>query len=382
MAVGSRLLCSLAVSLGTRPMRTRMHAADSVDAPGLGDYDAPSSGLPPAPAGAERAHRAGFVSIVGSPNVGKSTLMNRLLGEHMSIVTPKASTTRQRIMGIANEPDWQIVYSDTPGVVKPKYKLHQGMMSAVRCAIEDADIILFVTDVLESGFRDEKMLSRVQRASVPVLLIINKVDLLDRPQRGRARKRAPRAPPGAAAAAADDDTGGEEKDGPPPMDLPGIRAWWSRVLPDAEVHEVSARNGSNVELVLERVLHLLPEHPPFYDKAQLSDRPEKFFAAEFVREQIFETYEDEVPYSCEVVVESFKELDNKIVCEAAVHVMRDSQKGIVIGHKGQKIKEVTERAQRSLYRFFGKRFDLRLRVKVSKGWRADDALLREFGYLM
>lgn len=339
-------------------------------------------------------HRAGFVSIVGSPNVGKSTLMNTLLGEQLSITTPKASTTRQRIMGIANEPGWQIVYSDTPGVVKPSYKLHEGMMGAVRCAIEDADVLLLITDVLEGGFRDERMLQRVKDAAVPVLVLINKVDLIAKRQAavaaGKQPPPLPRAPPvqaqpargGWEGAEADDDE--EAEPGPPrpaALDLPALREWWSAQLPAAEIFEVSALEGDNMEALKERLLELLPEHPPYFDKSQLSDRPEKFFAAEFVRAQIFEQYEDEIPYSCEVEVTAFKEAENKVVCEATVHVMRDSQKGILIGNKATKVKQLTEASQRALYRFFGKRFDLRLQVKVSKDWRANDSMLRQFGYL-
>ncbi|KAJ1619802.1 putative GTP-binding protein [Pavlovales sp. CCMP2436] len=309
----------------------------------------------PAPAN----HRAGFVSIVGSPNVGKSTLMNALLGENLSICTPKASTTRQRIMGIANEDEWQIVYSDTPGVVKPSYKLHEGMMGAVRCAIEDADVILFITDVLEEGFRDEKMLARVRSAEVPVLMLINKVDLLGKPL-----------PPG-------------KPSFPQPMamNVTSILAWWSAQLPGAEMFELSAKEGNGLPELKARLLELLPLHQPYFDKTQLSDRPEKFFAAEFVRAQIFAQFDDEVPYSCEVEVTAFVESDNKIKAEATVHVMRDSQKGILIGHKGSGVKKLTEGAQRDLYRFFGKRVDLRLQIKVSKNWRADDMLLKQFGYL-
>ncbi|KAG8461716.1 hypothetical protein KFE25_001334 [Diacronema lutheri] len=370
------------------------------------DDDAPDpnveamlAALGPAVGAADADHRAGFVSIVGSPNVGKSTLMNTLLGEQLSITTPKASTTRQRIMGIANEPGWQIVYSDTPGVVKPAYKMHEGMMGAVRCAIEDADVLLVITDVLETGFRDERMLRRVRDAGVPILVLVNKVDLVA--QRlahapavagklgggAPAARAAPapdaRATHGGARAWEGAQADGEEGAPPPPrqLDLPSIRAWWRAQLPAAELLEVSALHGDNVDAVRERLLQLLPVHPPFFDKAQISDRPEKFFAGEVVRAQIFEQYADEIPYSCEVEVTAFKEADNKISCEATVHVLRDSQKGILIGAKGAQIKALTDAAERSLYRFFAKRFSLRLQVKVSKDWRANDSFLRQFGYL-
>jgi GTP-binding protein Era len=351
------------------------------------NLEAMLAALGPGMAPVSADHRAGFVSIVGSPNVGKSTLMNTLLGENLSICTPKASTTRQRVMGIANEAGWQIVYSDTPGVVKPSYKLHEGMMGAVRCAIEDADVILFITDVLEAGFRDEHMLRRVRNAEVPVLVLINKVDLLDKPHTVRIRRSAAADADAAAAAAFagygdDDDDDGEPKTPlPTPMDLASIRNWWSEQLPGAELVEVSALEGRNTDLIKERLLGLLPLHPPYFDKSDLSDRPEKFFAAEFVRQQIFEQYGDEIPYSCEVEVTSFKESDNKIKCEATVHVMRDSQKGILIGNKATKIQALTAAAQVACYKFFGKRVDLRLDVRVSKNWRADDQFLRQFGYL-
>jgi len=352
--------------------------------------------LGPMSAPAPANHRAGFVSIVGSPNVGKSTLMNALLGENLSICTPKASTTRQRIMGIANEDEWQIVYSDTPGVVKPSYKLHEGMMGAVRCAIEDADVILFITDVLEEGFRDEKMLARVRSAEVPVLMLINKVDLLGKPlppgvpkpYSMRARERAARAAAGGVPEVYDAyDAYGEEEEEKPSfpqpmaMNVTSILAWWSAQLPGAEMFELSAKEGNGLPELKARLLELLPLHQPYFDKTQLSDRPEKFFAAEFVRAQIFAQFDDEVPYSCEVEVTAFVESDNKIKAEATVHVMRDSQKGILIGHKGSGVKKLTEGAQRDLYRFFGKRVDLRLQIKVSKNWRADDMLLKQFGYL-
>lgn len=316
-------------------------------------------------------HRAGFVSIVGSPNVGKSTLMNTILAENVSIATAKASTTRVRVIGIANSPTWQIVFSDTPGVVRPKYKLHEGMMGAVRCAIEDADLILLITDVLETGFRDHKMLERVMQSKVPVLLLINKVDLLASPP-GELPKTS---------VEPEYDGEGALPPCPTALDLDSIRGWWQAVLPRARIFEVSALHGTHVAQVLEELVASLPEHPPYYDKELISDRPEKFFVAEIVRKQIFEQFEDEIPYCTEVVVETFQELENKIRSECAIHVLRQSQKGIVIGKGASKVKHITESSQRDLYKVFGKRFDLRLHVRVSKDWRTSDAKLKEFGYL-
>ena len=290
------------------------------------------------------AHKAGFVNIIGSPNVGKSTLMNVLVGERLSIITSKAQTTRHRIMGIVNGEDFQIVYSDTPGVLKPNYKLQESMMDSVYTALTDADIILFVTDIYEDIKMEEKILNKIKNASAKVLLLVNKIDLSKQEQL-------------------------EEK-----------VQHWKGELPNAEVIPVSALEKFNVTYVFDRILALLPESPGFYEKDQLTDKPEKFFVSEIIREKILTSYKKEIPYSVEVVVESFKDEEKIIKIRAEIFVIRDSQKGIIIGHQGKALKKVGTEARKDMEEFFQKQVFLELFVKVNKDWRDNDAQLKRFGY--
>lgn len=294
-------------------------------------------------------HRAGFVNIIGSPNVGKSTLMNALVGENLSIVTSKAQTTRHRIMGIVNGEDFQVVYSDTPGVLKPAYKLQEGMMSFVKSALEDADIILFVTDIFEKKFTEEKILARLRKTKIPILLLVNKIDLAKSVQ---------------------------EKESE-------ILNYWKQVLPGSEILFVSALTGKNIKTLLEKILEKLPESPPYFPKEseELSDKPEKFFVSEIIREKILMNYHKEVPYSCEVLVESFREEENIIKIRAEIIAERDSQKGIIIGHKGEKLKTVGTQARIDMEKFLGKKVFLELFVKVDKDWRENEQKLRRYGYM-
>ncbi len=290
------------------------------------------------------ANKAGFVNIIGSPNVGKSTLMNVLVGERLSIITSKAQTTRHRIMGIVNGEDFQIVYSDTPGVLKPNYKLQESMMDSVYTALTDADIILFVTDIYEDIKMEEKILNKIKNASAKVLLLVNKIDLSKQEQL-------------------------EEK-----------VQHWKGELPNAEVIPVSALEKFNVTYVFDRILALLPESPGFYEKDQLTDKPEKFFVSEIIREKILTSYKKEIPYSVEVVVESFKDEEKIIKIRAEIFVIRDSQKGIIIGHQGKALKKVGTEARKDMEEFFQKQVFLELFVKVNKDWRDNDAQLKRFGY--
>ncbi len=290
------------------------------------------------------AHKAGFVNIIGSPNVGKSTLMNVLVGERLSIITSKAQTTRHRIMGIVNGEDFQIVYSDTPGVLQPHYKMQESMMDFVYTAITDADIMLFVTDIYEDIAIEEKVLHKIKNAKVPVLLLINKIDLADQ-------------------------TKLEEK----------VNKWKTEV-PNAEVIPVSALEKFNVSYIFDRILALLPEGPGFYDKDQLTDKPEKFFISEIIREKILMNYKKEIPYSVEVVVESFKEEEKIVKIRAEIFVVRDSQKGIIIGHQGKALKKVGTEARKDMEIFLQKQVFLELFVKVNKDWRDSDNQLKKYGY--
>lgn len=290
------------------------------------------------------AHKAGFVNIIGSPNVGKSTLMNVLVGERLSIITSKAQTTRHRIMGIVNGEDFQIVYSDTPGVLKPNYKLQESMMEFVHSAIKDADIMLFVTDIYEDIKIDEKILARIKTAQVPVLLLVNKIDLASQEKL-------------------------EEK-----------VAYWKAEVPNAEVIPVSALEKFNVNYVFDRIIALLPEGPGFYGKDELTDKPEKFFVSEIIREKILMNYKKEVPYSVEVVIEAFKEEEKIIKIRAEILVIRDSQKGIIIGHQGSALKKVGTEARKDMEIFLQKQVFLELFVKVNKDWRDNDNQLKRFGY--
>lgn len=289
-------------------------------------------------------HRSGFVNIVGNPNVGKSTLMNLLVGERLSIITSKAQTTRHRIMGIVNGEDFQIVYSDTPGVLKPNYRLQESMLNFSRSALVDADILLYVTDVIDSIEKNADFLEQVKQNSAKILLVINKIDLID-------QKR-----------------------------LEELTDTWQKVLPQAEIFPISAKERFNVDNLFQRIKDLLPECPPFFDKDQLTDKPARFFVDEIIREKILLNYDKEIPYSVEVEVERFAEEENIININAIINVERDSQKGIIIGRGGKSLKKVGSEARRDLEAFFGKKIFLQLFVKVEKDWRNKESKLRYFGY--
>lgn len=291
-------------------------------------------------------HKAGFVNIVGNPNVGKSTLMNDLVGERISIITSKAQTTRHRIMGIVNTPDYQIVYSDTPGVLKPKYKLQESMLDFSQGALTDADVLLYVTDVVEDPTKNLDFLNRVAKEKVPVILIINKIDLL----KGNA-------------------------------DLIQIIDRWKEILPKAEVFPTSAKEHFNVDNLKKRILELLPVSPPFFGKDALTDKPARFFVTEIIREKILLNYDKEIPYSAEVLVEKFDEKEETIHIMAVIYVERDTQKGIIIGRRGEKIKQVGTEARKEIERFFDKRIFLEIFVKVEDDWRNRENKLRAFGYI-
>ena len=291
-------------------------------------------------------HRAGFVNIVGNPNVGKSTLMNDLVGERISIITSKAQTTRHRIMGIVNTPEYQIVYSDTPGVLKPKYKLQESMLEFSEGALTNADILLYVTDVVEDPEKNKDFLDRVAKEKVPVLLVINKIDLLK----------------------------GND-------DLEKIVDRWHRRLPNAEIFPTSATEHFNIDNLKARIVELLPPSPPFFGKDALTDKPARFFVTEIIREKLLLNYDKEIPYSTEVLVEKFEEKERAIHIMAVIYVERDSQKGILIGKGGEKIKRVGIEAREDLERFFDKKIYLELFVKVEKDWRNRENKLRAFGYI-
>lgn len=289
-------------------------------------------------------HKAGFVNILGSPNVGKSTLMNGLVGERLSIITSKKQTTRHRIMGIVNGDDFQIVYSDTPGVVNAGYKLHERMMKYVNTAISDGDVLLFVTDPFEDEMNHVDTLRKIESSDSPVLLLINKIDLID-----------------------------QEK-------LVKRVEYWSQKIPRAEILPISALHKMNLEYIINKVKDFLPESPPYFPKDELTDRPMRFFVSEIIREKIFETYDKELPYSCEVEVQSYKDDETIVKIEANILVIRESQKGIVIGHQGKKIKHVGISARKDIQRFVDKKVHLDLRVKVEKDWRNQDRSLDNYGY--
>lgn len=289
-------------------------------------------------------HKAGFVNIVGNPNVGKSTLMNLLMGERISIATFKAQTTRHRIMGIINSEDAQIVFSDTPGVLKPNYKLQESMLAFSEGALQDADILLYVTDVVEKPDKNADFITKVQRMKIPIFVLINKIDLSN--QEGV-------------------------------MKL--IEAW-HEVLPTAEIFPISAQAKFNVDAVLARIKELLPDSPPYFDKDQWTDKPARFFVNEIIREKILLYYDKEIPYSVEVAVEEFKESEKNIRIRAIIYVERDSQKGIIIGHKGVALKKVSTEARKTLEKFFQKSIFLEVYVKVDKDWRQNDRRLEAFGY--
>ena len=289
-------------------------------------------------------HKAGFVNIVGNPNVGKSTLMNQLVGEKLSIATFKAQTTRHRIMGIVNTEDTQIVFSDTPGVLKPNYKMQEMMLQFSESALADADILLYVTDVIEDPEKNMDFLEKVSKMSIPVILLINKIDESDQKKLG------------------------------------DLVMKWHGLLPNAEILPISAKNKFGVDILLKRVHELLPESPAFFDKDQLTDKPAKFFVSEIIREKILRYYDKEIPYSVEVVVERFKEDDRQIHINAVIYVERSSQKGIIIGHQGMALKKVSTEARKSLERFFDKKIFLETFVKVDKDWRNSHKELKHFGY--
>lgn len=292
----------------------------------------------------QKNHRSGFVNIVGNPNVGKSTLMNRLVGEKISIITSKAQTTRHRIIGIVNTPDYQIVYSDTPGVLQPNYKLQEQMLHFSLSALQDADVLLYVTDVVEKIDKNDAFLTKVQQLDLPLLLLINKID----------------------------QTSQEE--------LESLVVRWRELLTRAEIYPVSALNNFNMDVIQKRVLELLPESPPYFEKDALTDKPARFFVAEIIREKALLLYQKEIPYSIEVVVEEFKEEKEIIRIRAIIMVERDTQKGIVIGHKGESLKKLGTLARKDIERFFEKKIYLQLYVKVEKDWRSRDNMLKSFGY--
>ncbi|MBP5219012.1 MAG: GTPase Era [Bacteroidales bacterium] len=289
-------------------------------------------------------HRAGFVNIIGNPNVGKSTLMNALVGEKLSIVTAKAQTTRHRIMGIVNTDDYQIVYSDTPGMLKPNYRLQEDMMKFVDAAIGDADIILYVTDVVEKADKNGDYIGKLQRVDCPVVVAINKIDISDQQK------------------------------------VVQLMSYWQELLPDALVIPVSAKEHFNLDSVLNAIVSKLPLSPPWFDKDQFTDRNLRFFASEIIREKILENYSQEIPYSCEVVVESFKEGKDRYEIGAVIYVMRDSQKGIIIGKAGSALKKTGTEARIEMEDFFQKKVYLQLFVKVDADWRENRRELRKFGY--
>lgn len=289
-------------------------------------------------------HKAGFVNIVGNPNVGKSTLMNQLVGERISIATFKAQTTRHRIMGIVNTDDMQIVFSDTPGVLKPNYKMQEMMLAFSESALADADVLLYVTDVIENPEKNMEFLEKVKKMQIPVLLLINKIDQSD------------------------------------PKKLGDIVEKWHSLLPNAEILPISAKNKFGTDMLLKRIKELLPESPAFFDKDQLTDKPARFFVSEIIREKILLYYDKEIPYSVEVRVEQFKEYEKRIHINAVIYVERDSQKGIIIGHQGIALKKVNTESRKALEKFFDKKIFLETFVKVDKDWRSSQRELDAFGY--
>ena len=290
-------------------------------------------------------HKSGFVNIIGNPNVGKSTLMNALVGERLSIVTSKAQTTRHRIMGIVNGDDYQIVYCDTPGILKPKYRLQQSMMDFVDAAIGDADVILYVTDTVEKPDKNDEYVAKLSTVTCPVVLVINKIDKSDQES------------------------------------VAQLAAWWRERLPKADIFAASALEKFNVEQIFARIRDLLPDSPPWYDKDVFTDRSLRFFASEIIREKILENYDKEIPYCSEVVIEEFKESDERYDIRAVINVMRESQKGIIIGRGGAALKKTATAARIDMEHFFEKKVFLTVYVKVEENWRDDRRMLRRFGYI-
>jgi len=289
-------------------------------------------------------HKSGFVNIIGNPNVGKSTIMNTMVGEKLSIITSKMQTTRHRIKGIVNGEDFQIVYSDTPGILKPNYKLQESMMKYVNTALIDADVILYVTDVIENFEKNSEYLDKLRDSEIPTLVLINKIDLSEQSKVVELMER------------------------------------WKKLLPESTVLPVSATENFNLNVVFDLILEKLPEGPPFFPKDELTDRSERFFVQEIIREKVLLNYQKEIPYSVEIEVESFKEEDKIIRIDSVIHVARDSQKGIIIGHQGKALKKIGTEARMDIEEFFGKKVFLQLHVKVSKDWRDKDIMLRNFGY--
>ncbi|TPV35473.1 GTPase Era [Paucihalobacter ruber] len=289
-------------------------------------------------------HKAGFVNIIGNPNVGKSTLMNAFVGERLSIITSKAQTTRHRILGIVNGEDFQVLLSDTPGIIKPAYELQESMMQFVKSAFEDADVLLYMVEIGEQELKDESFFNKIRHSEIPVLLLLNKID-----------------------------NSNQET-------LEAQVAYWTEKVPNAEIFPISALNGFGVPEVFNRIIELLPESPPFYPKDQLTDKPERFFVNEIIREKILLHYKKEIPYSVEIDTEEFFESDNIIRMRSIIMVERDTQKGIIIGHKGSALKRVGVEARKDLEKFFGKQVHLELYVKVNKNWRSNERQLKRFGY--
>jgi GTP-binding protein Era len=289
-------------------------------------------------------HKAGFVNIIGNPNVGKSTLMNAFIGEKLSIITSKAQTTRHRILGIVNGDDFQMVLSDTPGIIKPAYELQSSMMDFVKSAFEDADVLLYMVEIGEKNLKDEAFFNKITNANIPVLLLLNKIDKSSQEQ------------------------------------LEEQVQWWKTQVPNAELYPISALENFNVTEVFNRIIELLPESPPFYPKDQLTDKPERFFVNEAIREKILLHYKKEIPYAVEVETEEFVEDDDIIRIRSVIMVERETQKGIIIGHKGEAIKKVGVQARKDLEKFFGKKIHIELYVKVNKNWRSNAKQLKRFGY--
>ncbi|MBT8296589.1 MAG: GTPase Era [Gramella sp.] len=290
------------------------------------------------------AHKAGFVNIIGNPNVGKSTLMNAFVGERLSIITSKAQTTRHRILGIVNGEDFQVILSDTPGIIKPAYELQASMMDFVKSAFEDADVLIYIVEIGEQGLKDEAFFNKIAHSEVPVLLLLNKIDKSNQEQLEEQVK------------------------------------YWAEKVPTAEIHPISALEGFNVSEVFNRIIELLPESPAFYPKDTLTDKPERFFVNEIIREKILIHYKKEIPYSVEIETSEFFEEDEIIRMRSVIMVERETQKGIIIGHKGSALKRVGVEARKDLEKFFGKQVHLELYVKVNKNWRSDSKQLRRFGY--
>jgi GTP-binding protein Era len=290
------------------------------------------------------SHKSGFVNIIGNPNVGKSTFLNAILGQKLAITTPKAQTTRHRILGILNGDDYQMIFSDTPGIIKPAYKMHEAMMGFVKEALQDADVIIYMVDVNETQIKDESVLKFLQNTKIPVFLLINKIDTVN-----------------------------QEK-------VEAAAQHWKSLLPNARIFPVSALHAFNVKELIDQIKQELPESPPFYSKDTLTDKSERFFVEEMIREKILLFYKKEIPYSVEVKVEEFKDEPEIVKIRATIYVIRPSQKGIIIGHQGERIKRVGTEARKDIETFLGKKVFLDLHVKVKKDWRDNDNLLKQFGY--